>query len=148
MQQPQRKRKKKRRPALEGSHELAYSHVDNDKDTRVPDSRRKKLGKKTKLKQCVENHKAFLTQAIPMDQVTEAKGNPSCADIALCSVVLSCLVLSCDVLSRHVLSCLGLSFLVVSCLVLSWADIAKRPTVMGGHCERNSKTLRGKSFYR
>ena len=119
-----KKKKKKRRVALGESDELASSHVDNDKDPSLPHSRGITVDKKIK---------AFLTQVIPMEQLADAKGHPSCADIAL----------SCAVLSRHVLSCLGLSFLVFSCLVLSWADIAKRPTVMGGHCERNSKTLRG-----
>ena len=128
-----KKKKKKRRVALGESDELASSHVDNDKDTSLPHYSGITLDKKRKKKQCVENQKAFLTQVIPMEQLADAKGHPSCVDIAL----------SCAVLSRHVLSCLGLSFLVLSCLVLSWADIAKRPTVMGGHCERNSKTLRG-----
>ena len=127
-----KKKKKKRRLELEGSDELASSHVDNDKDTSVPDLSGKKLGKKRKKKQCVDNHKAFLTQVIPMEQLADAKGHPSCADIALSCVVLSCLVLSSAVLSRHVLSCLGLSILVLSCLGRklrigqpSWADIAK-----------------------
>ena len=128
-----KKKKKKRRVALGESDELASSHVDNDKDTSLPHYSGITLDKKRKKKQCVENQKAFLTQVIPMEQLANAKGHPSCVYIAL----------SCAVLSRHVLSCLGLSFLVLSCLVLSWADIAKRPTVMGGHCERNSKTLRG-----
>ena len=128
-----KKKKKKRRLALSESDEVASSHVDNDKDTSLRNSSGTTLGKTRKKKQCVDNHEPFLTQMIPMEQLADAKGDPSCADIAL----------FCAVLSRHVLSCLGLSFLVLSCLVLSWADIAKRPTVMGGHCERNSKTLRG-----
>ena len=128
-----KKKKKKRRLALSESDEVASSHVDNDKDTSLRNSSGTTLGKTRKKKQCVDNHVPFLTQMIPMEQLADAKGDPSCADIAL----------FCAVLSRHVLSCLGLSFLVLSCLVLSWADIAKRPTVMGGHCERNSKTLRG-----
>ena len=89
-----KKKKKKRRLSLAKSDELASSHVGNDKDTSVPDSSGTKLEKKRKKKQCVDNHKAFLTQVIPMEQLADAKGRPSCADISLSYVVLTCLVLS------------------------------------------------------
>ena len=59
-----KKKKKKRRLELEGSDELASSQ--NWKKTKV----------------------------VPMEQLADAKGHPSCADIALSCVVLSCLVLS------------------------------------------------------